>query len=146
MAGSAAIVARPPVHKGPLCCFAVSLSKGQSVHASNELAAEFHGVVAVVERPDPEGRSYDPSRVFFHRPGSSSVISPSSNCFRSRSPRSSSSASATSALLSSKPHGRQRLIFRFETTKQQFTAAETAKPKAPSKLGKAEKRVMTRPN
>src|SRR6266540_3557876 len=29
-------------------------------------------------------------------------------------------------------HGRQRLIFRFETAKQQFTAAETAKPKAPS--------------
>src|SRR6266540_1834107 len=29
-------------------------------------------------------------------------------------------------------HGRQRLIFRFETAKQQFTAAESAKPKAPS--------------
>src|SRR6266511_3334526 len=133
-------------------CFAFErsvgpLSNAQIPRAEATIQVEFSSIVLApggpsTLEPPARGERLGGRSV---RPGGScsSVISPSSNCFRSRSPRSSSSASATSALLSSKPHGRQRLIFRFETAKQQFTAAETAKPKAPSKLGKAEKRVMT---
>src|SRR6266581_4479757 len=108
---------------------------------------------SVVERPDPEGRSYDPSRVFFHRPGSWWTIHPGA----AREGRAARGVDRSGlevlvhlllgdqsvlellpqpvaqvvvlgfghlGLALVETHGRQRLIFRFETAKQQFTAAE----------------------